>query len=67
MDLVFYICLLKLVTEGKSEGRGRQERRRNQLLDDFKARKRYRNLKEEALYCTVWRTRFGRGYGAVLR
>ena len=61
-----HICLLKLVTEDKSEGRRRQERRRKQLLDDLQARRRGRNLKEKALYHTVWRTRFGRGYGAVL-
>jgi hypothetical protein len=24
-------------------------------------------LKEEALDCTLWRTRFGRGYGPVVR
>jgi hypothetical protein len=24
-------------------------------------------LKEDALYCTLWRTRFGRGYGPVVR
>jgi hypothetical protein len=60
-------CLLKHVIEGKLEGRiemtGRQGRRRKQLLDDLKEKKTYWTLKEEALYCTLWRTRFGRGYG----
>jgi hypothetical protein len=28
---------------------------------------RYWKLKEEALYWTVWRTHFGRGYGPVVR
>jgi hypothetical protein len=38
-------CLLKHVIEGKLEGRiemtGRRERRRKQLLDDLKEKKRY--------------------------
>ena len=38
-----------------------------QLLDDIKNKRKYQNLKEEALYCTVWRTRFGRVYGPVAR
>jgi len=38
-----------------------------QLLDDLKNKRKYYNLKEEALYCTVWRTRFGRGYEPIAR
>jgi hypothetical protein len=64
-------CLLKHVIEGKLEGRiemtGRRGRRRKQLLDDLKENKRYWKLKEEALDPTLWRTRFGRGYGPVVR
>jgi hypothetical protein len=64
-------CLLKDVIEGKLEGRieitGRRGRRRKQLLDDLKEKKRYCKLKEEALDRTLWRTRFGRGYGPVVR
>jgi hypothetical protein len=64
-------CLLKHVIEGKLEGRiemtGRRGRRRKQLLDDHKEKKRYWKLKEEALDRTLWRTRFGRGYGPVVR
>jgi hypothetical protein len=45
-------------------GRGR---RRRQLLDDLKEKKRYWKLKEEALDRTLWRTRSGRGYGPVVR
>jgi hypothetical protein len=64
-------CLLKHVIEGKLEGgiemTGRRGRRRNQLLDDLKEKRRYWNLKEEALDRTVWRNRFGRGYGPVVR
>jgi hypothetical protein len=46
---------------------GRRGRRRKQLLDDLKEKRRYWKLKEEALDCTQWRTRFGRGYGPVGR
>jgi hypothetical protein len=64
-------CLLKHVIEGKLEGRieitGRRERRRKQVLDDFNEKRRYRKLKEEALDGSLWRTRFGRGYGPVVR
>jgi hypothetical protein len=64
-------CLLKHVIEGKLEGRiemtGRRGRRRKQLLDDLKEKRRYWKLKEEELDRTKWRTRFGRGYGPVVR
>jgi hypothetical protein len=46
---------------------GRRGRRRKQLLDDFKEKRRYWKLKEEALDHTLWRTRFERGYGPVVR
>jgi hypothetical protein len=63
--------LLKHVIEGKLEGKigmtGRGGRRRKQLLDDLKERRRYWKLKEEALDRILWRTRFGRGYGPVVR
>jgi hypothetical protein len=56
-------CLLR-VTEGKIQGggkevTGRQGRRRRKLLDDLKDRRGYSHLKEEALDCTMRRTRFG--------
>jgi hypothetical protein len=64
-------CLLKHAIEGKLEGRiemtGRRRRRRKQLLDDLKEKRSYWKLKEEALDRTLWRTRFGRGYGPVVR
>jgi hypothetical protein len=40
-------------------------RRHMQLLDDLNERRGYWKL--EALKCTVWRTRFGRGYKPVIR
>jgi hypothetical protein len=41
---------------------GRQVRRRMKLLDEFKERRGYSHLKEEALDRTMWRARFGRGF-----
>jgi hypothetical protein len=46
---------------------GRRGRRRRKLLDDLKERKEFSHLKEEALNRTVWRARFGRGFGPVVR
>jgi hypothetical protein len=52
---------------GGIEVTGRQGRRRMKLLDDLKERRGYCHLKEEALDCTMWRARFGRGFGPVVR
>ena len=64
-------CLLKRVTEGKIQGgievTGRQGIRRRKLLDGLKERRGYSHLKEEALDRTMWRARFGRGFGPVVR
>jgi len=63
-------CLLQRVIEGKIKGgievTGRRGRRRRKLLDDLKERREYSHLKEEALDRTIWRARFGRGFGPVL-
>ena len=63
-------CLLQRVIEGKIQGgievTGRQGRRRRKLLDDFKERRGYSHLKEEALDRTTWRARCGRGFGPVV-
>jgi hypothetical protein len=40
---------------------GRRRRRLKQLLDDFKKKRGYGKLKDEALECTLWRTHFGTG------
>ena len=37
------------------------------LLDDLKERRGYSHLKEKALDRTMWRARFGRGFGPVVR
>jgi hypothetical protein len=64
-------CLLRQVTEGEIKGgievTGRRERRRRKLLDDLKERGEYTHLKEEVLDRTMWRGRFGRGFGPVMR
>jgi len=64
-------CLLQRVNKGKiQEGievTGRQGRRRTKLLDDLKERGGYSHLKEEALDRVMWRARFGRGFGHVVR
>ena len=64
-------CLLQRVIEGKIQGgievTGRQGRRRRKLLDGLKERRGYSHLKEEALDRTMWRARFGRGFGPVVR
>ena len=45
----------------------RRGRKRKQLLDDLKETRGYCKLKEDALDRTVWRTRFGKAYGPVVR
>ena len=44
-----------------------QGRRRRKLLDDLKERRGHSHLKEDALDRTMWRARFGRGFGPVVR
>jgi hypothetical protein len=61
----------KHVIEEKVEERievaGRRRRRRKQLLYDFKERRGYCKLKEEALDHTKWEPGLGRSYGPVVR
>ena len=63
--------LLKQVIEGKIKGEmevtKRRERKGKKLLDELKNRKGYSHLKEEALDRTMWRNRFGGGFGPVVR
>ena len=63
-------CLLKQIIEGKIKGQievtGRRGRRRKKLLDDLKDRRGHCQLKQEALDRTMWRNRFGRGFGPVI-
>jgi ribosomal 50S subunit-associated protein YjgA (DUF615 family) len=64
-------CLLQRVTERKIQGGieviGRQGRRSTKLLDDLEERIGYSHLKEGALDRTMWRARFGKGFGPVVR
>ena len=60
-------CHLKEVMEGKIKGEMEVARRRKKLLDDLKDRRGYSHLKEEALDRTMWRHRFGGGFGPVVR
>ena len=64
-------CLLQRVIEEKTK-RGievteRRGRKRRKLLDNLKERRGYSQLKEEALDRTMWRARFGKGLGPVVR
>jgi hypothetical protein len=45
----------------------RKGSRRRKLLDDLKDRRGYSNFKEEALDRTLWKNRFGGGFGPVVR
>jgi len=63
-------CLLQQVIEGKIKGQievtRRRGRRCKKLLDDLKDRRGYCHLKEETLDRTMWRNRFGRGFGRIV-
>jgi len=64
-------CLLKQVIEGKikeeMELARRRRRRRKKLLDDLKDRRGHSHLTEEALDRTMWKHRFGGGFGPIVR
>jgi hypothetical protein len=64
-------CLLQRVIEGRIQGgievTGKRGRRRRKLLDDLKERRGYSHLKEEVLVRAMWRARFGKGFGPVVR
>ena len=46
---------------------GRRGRRRRKLLNFLKERRGYFHLKKQSLDRTLWRARFGRGFGPVVR
>jgi hypothetical protein len=68
---IFKFTYMFQVIEGKIKGEmevtRRRGRRRKKPLDDLKDRRGYSHLKEEALDRTIWRSRFGRGVGPVVR
>jgi len=59
--------LLKERYNGGMEVTERQGRRCRKLLDDLEKRRGYSHLNEEALDRTMWRARFGRGFGPAVR
>jgi hypothetical protein len=70
-DILRRNCLLRQVIKRKTKGgievTERRGRRRRKLLDDLKERRGYSHLKDETLGRTMWRARFGRGFGPVVR
>jgi hypothetical protein len=62
-----HIWLLNHVIDAKISVMRKRRKRRKQLLDGFKKKRRYCKLKEKALEPTLWRTRFGSCYGPVVR
>ena len=46
---------------------GRRGRRRRKLPSGLKGKRGYSHLKEAALDSSMWRARFGRGFGPVVR
>jgi hypothetical protein len=67
VETAFYNELLKERYKGGIEVTEKPGRRRRKLLDDLKERRGYSHLKEKAMDRTMWRARFGRGFGPVLR
>jgi hypothetical protein len=57
-------CILKPVTERKIEGTERRGRRLKQPLDDLTETRGYCKIERRR---NIWRTRFGRSYGPVVR
>jgi hypothetical protein len=51
----------------KGRGDGKKRRKRKQLLNGLKEKRGYRKFKEEAIDRFLWRTRFARGCGPVIR
>jgi hypothetical protein len=47
--------------------RGRRGKRGRNLLYELKERRGYSHLNEEAVGRTMWRARFERGFGTVVR
>ena len=70
-DILVCVCVcvcvcIYIYIKGQIEVTRRRGRRRKRLLDDLKDRRGFCHLKEEALDRTMWRNRFGRGFGPVV-
>jgi hypothetical protein len=59
--------LLKNFVERKVEGTETRGRRRKQLLNNLTETKRFWKLQEEEPESILWKIRFGKDYGPVLR
>jgi hypothetical protein len=59
-------CLLQQDIEGKIKGGIEVTRIRRKLLDNLRQRRGYSHLKEEAVDRTMWRARFGGGFGSTV-
>ena len=66
VETAFYNKLFEGKIKGKIEVKRRRGRRHKELLDDLKDKRGYCQLKEEALDRTMWRKRFGKGFGPVV-
>jgi hypothetical protein len=53
--------------KGEIDVTGKRKRRSKKLLDKLKKRRGYSHLKEKVLDRTMWRARFGAGFGSVVR
>jgi len=60
-------CVLKYFVEGKIERTKRYGRKRTQLLNDLKEKRKYCSWKKEALDRPLWRNSFQRVRGPVTR
>jgi hypothetical protein len=64
-------CFVKQVVKERIKGgievTGKRGRRCRKLLDELKERRGYSHLMEEALDRTMWKARFGRCFGPVVR
>jgi hypothetical protein len=67
LNTAFYNGVIEGKIQGGIEVTGRRGRRRTKLLDNLKERGGYPHLKEEALDRTMWRVRFGRDFGPLIR
>jgi hypothetical protein len=67
IEIAYCDRLLKERSKGGIKVTGRRGRRRRKLLGDLKESSGYSHLKEKAPDRTMWRARFGRGFGPVVR
>jgi hypothetical protein len=67
VETAFLGNVIESTIKGKIEWRRIRQRRREKIIGDLKKNRSYRNLKEEALYWSLWRIRCGRGFGPVVR